>query len=88
MFMYSNNQPDETDLDSLFPREARGMAPGKAEVVLQSHIITGFEEALELGMAPTEALSQVLGWVASEMARINAACQTPGAALSGSARGE
>ena len=57
-------------IESLFPGNPGNPSHGKAEEVLQSHIIIGFEEALSLGMSPMEALSQVLCWVASEMHRI------------------
>jgi hypothetical protein len=75
MLMYPNGEPSLFEFESLFPREG-DLASGKAEEVLQSHIIMGFEEAVDLGMSPMEALSQVLGWVSSEMVRINASSQS------------
>ncbi len=46
-----------------------------ASDILQSHIIIGFEEALRLGLSPSEALGQVLAWAAAEMTRINSKTQ-------------
>jgi hypothetical protein len=42
----------------------------QAADVLHSHLIIGFEEALNLGMTPMVALGSILTWVASEMTRI------------------
>jgi hypothetical protein len=84
--MYPDSELALIDLEGLFPPQG-DLALGKAEEALQSHIIMGFEEAVELGMSPMEALSHVLGWVASEMVRINAARQTPGAVCSSSQKG-
>ncbi|MFZ1107163.1 MAG: hypothetical protein WAN43_02275 [Rhodomicrobium sp.] len=86
MLKYPKSELALIDLESLFPPQD-DLVSGKAEEALQSHMIMGFEEAVDLGMSPMEALSQVLGWVASEMVRINAAGQTPGAVCSGSGQG-
>ena len=42
----------------------------KAADDLQSHVICGFEEALDQGMQPADALALILSWVSSEMVRI------------------
>jgi hypothetical protein len=57
--------------DDFFPRNPNPLLPEKARDALQSHMIVGFEEALELGMAPMDALGCVLRWVALEMGRMN-----------------
>jgi hypothetical protein len=72
MFMYARGELAGAEVDLLFPRHEDALVKGQAEEALQSHIITGFEEALGLGMPPMEALSQVLSWVATEMARLHA----------------
>lgn len=78
MLMYPKSELASIDLDGLFPAQSN-FPSRKAEEALQSHMIVGFEEALDLGMSPMEALSHVLGWVSSEMVRLNAARQAPGA---------
>ena len=71
MLMTPNIPLTISEIDNLFPYQPDAPVPGKAEETLHSHMITGFEEAVSLGMAPVEALSHVLLWAASEMARIN-----------------
>ena len=70
MLLHPDIQLTVPEMDRLFPRQPNASASRKAEEALQSHIIIGFEEALDLGMPPMEALGHVLCWVASEMARI------------------
>jgi hypothetical protein len=72
MLLHPHTHLEISEIDGLFPSQADTFTPGKAEDALQSHMITGFEEALSLGMSPMEALTHVLYWVASEMGRINA----------------
>jgi hypothetical protein len=71
MFMYVHSQPTAADLNNLFPGQGEALAFAKAEEALQSHLIMGFKEALDLGMPQMEALSRVLSWVACEIARVN-----------------
>ena len=78
MLFYPNQQLTIPEMDSLFPDQPDVAPRSKAEEVLQSHLITGFEEALSLGMPPMEALGLVLCWVASEMARIKTAQDAQG----------
>ncbi len=59
-----------SELNNLFQSQHDASAMGKAEEALVSHLITGYEEAIALGMQPTEALQHMLRWVASEMGRI------------------
>ncbi len=73
MLMHSDVGLTIPQMDNLFPHQPCDSLRGKAEEVLHSHMITGFEEALGLGMSPMEALGQVLCWVASEMVRIKTA---------------
>jgi hypothetical protein len=70
MFMYPSDQLPVTDLDKLFPSQAGDASQVKAEHALQSHMIAGFEEALDMGMPRMEALGSILSWVATEMARL------------------
>jgi len=58
------------EIDDLFPIPPQPLVPKKAAEVLQSHMIEGFEAALDRGMQPMDALAAVLSWVSSEMARI------------------
>ncbi len=69
MLLHANVQQEI--LENLFPRKSGDPVFGKAEEALRSHMIEGFEEALENGMPPMEALGHVLNWAATEMARIN-----------------
>jgi hypothetical protein len=57
-------------IEALFPGEPQPLFPRRAADLLQSHLINGFETALEQGMRPADALAVVLGWVSTEMARI------------------
>jgi hypothetical protein len=75
MFVYQNTHLAISEMDNLFPQQSGDAASAKAEEALHSHMIIGFEEALSLGMPPMEALSHVLCWVATEMARLNAGQQ-------------
>jgi hypothetical protein len=59
-----------SEIDGLFPRRAEPQVPKKAADVLQSRLISGFEEAVEQGMHPADALAIVLSWASSELARI------------------
>ncbi len=70
MLLLTDGLPTVAEMDSLFPPQPFDPLRGKAEEVLQSHMIIGFEEALGLGMSPVEALGHVLYWVASEMVRL------------------
>jgi hypothetical protein len=58
------------ELEGLF-----GSAPGThcspASDFLYSDLVRSFEQALENGMSPIEALTTILGWVSCEMVRIN-----------------
>lgn len=81
MFVYQNTQLAISEMDNLFPEPPADAVAAKAEEALHSHMIIGFEEALGLGMPPMEALSHVLCWVATEMARLNAGQQRPETAI-------
>ncbi len=70
MLLRPNIELTISEMDNLFPNPTQDSLKGKAEEVLHSHLIIGFEEALALGMPPMEALGQVLCWVASEIAHI------------------
>ena len=70
MLLRPNIELTISEMDNLFPDQTHDTLRGKAEEVLHSHLIIGFEEALSLGMPPMEALGQVLCWVASEIAHI------------------
>jgi hypothetical protein len=70
MLLQPSTELTISEMDSLFPREPHDSPRGKAEEALHSHLIIGFEEVLDLGMPPMEALGHVLCWVATEMARI------------------
>jgi hypothetical protein len=85
MLMYPDSELALIEMEGLFPPKG-SMAQGTAEKTLQSHMVVGFEEALEQGLAPMEALGQMLEWVASEMVRINAVREASGAACSNARR--
>ncbi len=84
MLLHSNTELTISEMDSLFPNKTDDSLRGKAEEVLHSHLIIGFEEALALGMPPMEALGQVLVWVASEIAHIKTEQATQGDVLASS----
>ncbi len=71
MLIQPNAQPEVSEMEKLFPGKPDEQVLGRAEEALRAHMIIGFEEALENGMPPMEALGHVLSWAASEMARIN-----------------
>ena len=79
MLAVTNKQKEISKLDELFPDNPATSAHAKAADVLLSHMIMGFEESLDLGMPPMDALSQILHWVSAEMTRIGIAnqCSTP-----------
>ncbi len=56
--------------EELFPCRAQPLVPKIAADTLQSHVISGFEAALEQGMHPMDALASILSWVSSEMGRV------------------
>jgi hypothetical protein len=58
------------ELDELFPSHPQPLISKKAADILQSRVIRAFETAVDQGMQPLEALSSILSWVTSEMARI------------------
>ncbi|MBI4723753.1 MAG: hypothetical protein HY765_01645 [Rhodomicrobium sp.] len=58
------------EIEELFPSQAAPLISKKAADKLQSHMITGFEAALDQGMRPLDALALILCWVSSEMVRI------------------
>ena len=68
--LHDNEDYKIHDLEEFFAGPLVVAASQKAVDALHTHLIVGFEEALGLGMAPMEALSQVLSWVACEMARV------------------
>ncbi len=57
-------------IDGLFPCRPEPMVHKNAADILQAHLISGFETALEQGMHPADALAVVLSWASSEMMRI------------------
>lgn len=65
-----NGYPVRGDIEALFPGQPDPLLSKKAADRLQSHLINGFETALEQGMRPSDALAIVLCWVSSEMVRI------------------
>ncbi len=58
------------EIDGLFPSRPEPLLPKKAADIFQSHLINGFEVALEQGLHPAEALAMVLCWASSELVRI------------------
>jgi hypothetical protein len=58
------------EAEELFPGRAQPLVPKKAADLLQSHVISGFEAALEQGMHPMDALASILSWVSTEMGRV------------------
>jgi hypothetical protein len=58
------------EINGLFPGRAEPLVSKKAADVLQSHLISGYETALEQGMDPADALSLVLCWASTELVRI------------------
>ena len=68
--LYDNEDYKIRDLEEFFAGSLVVATSHKAVEALHTHLIVGFEEALGLGLAPMEALSQVLSWVACEMARV------------------
>jgi len=66
-----NGHGTRTDIEALFPGHPEPLVPEKkAAELLQSHLIDGFEAAVDQGMRPADALAVVLCWVSSEMGRI------------------
>ncbi len=59
-----------SDIEALFPGHPEPLVPKRAAELLQSHLIDGFEAAVDHGMRPADALAVVLCWVSSEMVRI------------------
>lgn len=57
------------EIEDLFPRCPMPLVSEKAINILQSHLITGFEAALDLGLPPQDALAVILSWVSSELGR-------------------
>jgi hypothetical protein len=68
--LYDNEDYKIRDLEEFFAGSLVVATSQKAVEALHTHLIVGFEEALGLGLAPMEALGQVLSWVACEMARV------------------
>ncbi len=60
----------QSDIEALFPGHPEPLVPKKAVELLQSHLIFGFEAALDQGMRPADALAVILCWVSSEMVRV------------------
>ncbi len=58
------------EVDDLFPSRPLQPASKRGADALQSHVISGFETAVEQGMHPMDALALILNWVSSEMVRI------------------
>jgi hypothetical protein len=58
------------DIDELFPRRPQLLVPRQAADLLESHVISGFEDAVERGMKPLDAVAVILACVSSEMERI------------------
>ena len=58
-----------SEIEELFARCPRPLVSEKAINILQSHLITGFEAAVDLGLPPQDALSVILSWVSSELGR-------------------
>ena len=58
------------EIEGLFSSGQEPAAPKTAAELLQSHLIRGFEAALEEGMHPADALAVVLSWAALEASRI------------------
>jgi len=64
--------PAPNGTGELFPAFPEEQVPSNAADALQSALITAFEESIDQGMNPMDALSMITGWVASEMVRIRA----------------
>ncbi len=71
MAIYNDFCPDAADIEELFPRQPQPLVARRAADILKSNVIMGFEQAIEHGMGPMDALATILGWVSSEMARID-----------------
>ncbi len=59
-----------SDIEALFPGNPKPLVSKKAAELLQSHLIDGFEAAVDRGMRPADALAVIMHWVSSEMVRI------------------
>ncbi len=59
-----------TEIDGLFPGRPEPLVPKKVADLLQSHLISGFETALEQGLHPSDALALILCWASSELVRV------------------
>ncbi len=57
-------------IDELCPRKPKSPVPDKVADALQSQVINAFEAAIYQGMPPADALSVILSWVSSEIARV------------------
>jgi hypothetical protein len=68
--LVGNGHSTPRDIEALFPRHPESLVPKKAAERLQSHLIGGFEAALDQGMRPADALGVILSWVSAEMVRI------------------
>lgn len=69
MALHDASYATTTEIEELFPCCPRSLVSDKATNLLQSHLITGFEAALELGMPPQDALAIILSWVSTELGR-------------------
>jgi hypothetical protein len=58
-------------IGDLSPYRPEPSGQESANEILQANMIIGFEQAIEQGMRPTEALAAIIGWVSSEMARVS-----------------
>ena len=56
--------------DTIFDGLAGETLPTQAVETLLRHLITGFEEAVDLGLPPAEAISVVATWLATEIPRL------------------
>ncbi len=60
----------QSAIEGLFPGRPQPLVPKKVADLLQSHLISGFETALEQGLHPSDALALILCWASSELMRM------------------
>ena len=58
------------EIEELFSRNIKPGMSKKASDVLLSNIINAYEAAVDEGIDPIDALSMIVGWVSTEMARV------------------
>ncbi len=71
--MLDNNESrfSQNDVEDLFTSNPGPLRPKKAIDILQSHLIAGYEAAIDQGVRPQEAVISVLDWATTELQRID-----------------